>query len=129
MLKPQRIIPLLAVLMLVFAIPKLAGMKVSVLLFARINDWMGWQGSWFRYLTGLVELETGLLLLAGLLRGQLWSRLYLLGLLQLAGTMCGALVVELWLRPGEDWALTLLAAFLLACAIILLSQKLKKTYV
>lgn len=116
---------LLALLMLFFAVPKLMAWPVSVMLFERINTDMGWQGNWFRILTGVVELATGLLLLAGISKAPRRRPVYTLGLLMLAGTMLGALVVEVWLRPGEDWILTLLAAVLLGTAAWLLRNQLR----
>ncbi|MCE3007420.1 MAG: DoxX family protein [Bacteroidetes bacterium] len=109
--------------------PKLLGLAVSVQLFGQINAFMGFSGSWFRHLTGGLELVTALLLACGLAMGSKTRilgpyGLYLLGLLLLAGTMSGAIVTELIIRPGEDPTLTVLAILLFLISLGLLRRNL-----
>jgi hypothetical protein len=106
----------LALLFLGFCIPKLTASDVSLALFNKINEYTGFQGRWFMYVTGLIELSVGLLLAASLLSHPLQPKLRMLGLLAAIGTMCGALFTELGIRPGEDPALTILATVMLALA-------------
>lgn len=122
----RALIVLMGVFFLVFAFPKLLAMPVSVALFEQINAFTGWSGSWFRILTGIIELIVGALLVGGGLAtrapGPLLSAygVFLLGAFGTVGTMLGALTVELGIRPGEDLALTTLAFVLLGLALLLI---------
>lgn len=121
----KRLAIVMALLFLFFAVPKLTAADVSLALFDKINGYMGWQGRWFMYMTGVLELAVGSLLLAVLAvkeKGKLLGPfgLYTAGYTGTIGTMLGALFVELSIRPGEDMILTVLAFVLLAGAGYLL---------
>jgi putative oxidoreductase len=69
-------------------IPKLLGVPAMVQMFDAIGI-----GQWFRYLTGTVEVVSGLLLLA--------PSLALFGAIALAATMIGAIVTHLFIVGGS----------------------------
>lgn len=122
----RTLVILMGVFFLVFALPKLLAFEVSVSLFDQINGFTGWSGSWFRIMTGVIELTVGtMLVLGGLMTktpGPLLSPygVFLLGAGGTVGTMLGALTVEIAVRPGEDIALLVLAFILLGLALFLL---------
>ena len=120
------LLPLLGFLFVFFSMPKLLALPVSLRLFAQINAFTHWEGRWFMYLTGTIEMVNGLLFVAAWAhsRGKLslpqGRYLKPLAALMGVGTMAGALFTELIIRPGQDLVLTLLAPTLaLACLWIL----------
>ena len=120
------LIILMGAFFLVFAFPKLLPTDDSAALFDQINAFTGWTGSWFRIMTGVLELTVGAMLVIGGLMtktpGPMLSPygVFLLGAGGTVGTMLGALTVEIAVRPGEDIALLVLAFILLGLALFLL---------
>ncbi len=129
--KTERILAaLMSLTFLVFSLPKLTASDVSLRLFGKINYYLGWEGRWFMYFTGLTELAVGALVLTVLLvkatqpgNPKLWFTTYVLGLLGTVGTMSGAMFVEFAIRFGEDPALTILAFVLFSLAVFLVLPK------
>lgn len=110
----------LTLLFLGFCVLKLSASDVSLALFDKINGYTGFQGRWFMYLTGLIELSVGLVLAASFLNNPFQHKLRMLGLLMAIGVMVGAIFTELFIRPGEDIALTILATVMLLLSAYLI---------
>jgi hypothetical protein len=114
----------LALTVFAFAFPKLLEVPVSVVLFDKINLFIGlpYHSRTLEYIVGVQELLIGLLLVVALLMKQKGYKLWLLGLLGVVGTMAGALFVEFVIRPGEDIPLTILALGLMGLTCFMLWQ-------
>jgi DoxX-like family len=112
---------LLALVLAAFSIPKLSASDVSLRLFGLINGFTGFEGRWFMYFTGAMELSVAALLAISLV----WVRgypLWLFSILLVVGTMVGAIATEVLVRPGEDMILLSLAITMFAVANWLLWQ-------
>ena len=95
---------------LLTGISKLAGAAVMVQMFEAIGI-----GQWFRYLTGLIEVVSGLLLLV--------PSLAFFGAVALAATMVGAILVHLFLIGGNPALPILLLAMTTAVAWMRRSER------
>lgn len=113
--------------MIVFGAMKLLASEAEVRLFTDIASFAGFEGLWFMYMTGAMEVSVGLGLLSCHLAAAPWrsppSLLFMVSTMGLAGTMSGALMTEFLLRPGDAIALKALGgALCLIGAVLTLRQ-------
>ncbi|TVZ22796.1 DoxX-like protein [Dokdonia sp. Hel_I_63] len=98
-----------------FALPKLIGLEQSVKGFSNFNEVIGIPNNIARYVTGVVELITAILLILSLTRKS--EVAHILGYLLLTGTMLGGLLTEYLIRPEPKMMLVYIAIALLIIAV------------
>jgi predicted permease len=100
-----------------FAIPKLIGLEQSIKGFSNFNVRIGIPNNIARYVTGVVELITAVLLLLSLTLKRKREVTHILGYLLLTGTMLGGLLTEYLIRPEPKMMLVYIAIALLIIAV------------
>ncbi|WP_396596370.1 DoxX family protein [Dokdonia sp. R86516] len=100
-----------------FALPKLIGLEQSVKGFSNFNEVIGIPNNIARYVTGIVELITAILLILSLTLTRKREVTHILGYLLLTGTMLGGLLTEYLIRPEPKMMLVYIAIALLIIAV------------
>lgn len=100
-----------------FAIPKLIGLEQSVKGFSNFNERIGIPSNVARYLTGVIELVTVILLILSLTLKRKAAVTHMIGYLLLSATMLGGLLTEYLIRPEPKMMLVYIAIALLIIAV------------
>ena len=100
-----------------FAIPKLLGLGPSVKGFEQFSPVLGLDPTFFRLLTGSVELGTAVIILGSLVIASRRCILKNLGYLGTVGTMSGGLFVEFFARTKPAMPLVVIAIVFLLIAL------------